>query len=133
MHQTKTLLAAILDVDIYLNADQVFIASVKLLHVDQVFILGGEKLFSFAECRDDSRYFLHFLKRCMAVNKAGKLNDLLGTAVQIQVIEQEIIGMSSLAGQDWFFPVPELKDLLRESRLSDSRGVAFHILANISS
>jgi hypothetical protein len=114
MHPTKTLVAAIVDFNIYLNSDHVFIASVKLLHVNEIFIFGGEKLFSFIECRNDPRYFLHFLERCMAVNQADKLNDILGTAVTIQVFNKEITGMSSLTAQDWFFPVLEF-NVLKEA------------------
>jgi hypothetical protein len=98
MHPTKTLVAAIVDFNIYLNSDHVFIASVKLLHVNEIFIFGGEKLFSFIECRNDPRY----------------LNDILGTAVTIQVFNKEITGMSSLTAQDWFFPVLEF-NVLKEA------------------
>jgi hypothetical protein len=93
--------------------------------------MGGEKLFSFAECRDDPRYFQYFLKRCMAINKAEKLNDLLGAAVQIQVVDQEVVGMISLTGQDWFFPIREFQVLINEANLSKSCAVAFQILPNI--
>ena len=116
MHSTKTLLAAIVDFDIYLNSDHAFIASIKLLHLDQILTLGGEEIFS-GECCNDSRYFLHFLKRCMAVNQVEKIQDLLGLAVKVQVVNEEIIGISSLAAQDWFFPITEFNALKQITKL----------------
>ena len=53
----------------------------------------------------------------MAVNQVEKIQDLLGLAVKVQVVNEEIIGISSLAAQDWFFPITEFNALKQITKL----------------
>jgi hypothetical protein len=111
MYRTRVLLASIEEVNIYKTTNQKLVASVKLAHENELFLFGGEALFSFRECILDSKYVLHFLDRCMVINQAKRFTDLMGVIVKIQVLNLDVIGMGATTGQDWFFPVLEFNVL----------------------
>jgi hypothetical protein len=112
MHDvTKTLIGSIADFNIYTDKNHGFTACVKIIQNEHVFLFGGDELFSSIDCHGDSRFFLHFLDRCMKINKAHTLKDIVGALIRIQVIDSHVLGMSSLVGTDWFFPQLEFEVL----------------------
>ena len=100
----------IIDFEIHLIEGEALSASVELKVNDTYFVFGGPNLFSSIP-NSGVDLVGHFIKRCFQVCSVDKTRDLEGHLVKVAGKDDQIIGLSSLMNDSFFYPAEEFQHL----------------------
>jgi len=110
---STTIIGEVTDFEIYIFDNNLMTASLELKILDDFLEFGGKKLFSSVP-NQGPNLVGHFIMRCFQTIGVDKTRDMEGELVKVKMDGSEIIGISSLRNDDYFYPVPEFEQLFKD-------------------
>jgi hypothetical protein len=100
----------IIDFEIHLIEQDALSASIELKFNDNYLVFGGANLFSSIP-NSGVDLVGHFIKRCFEVCSVDTTRDMEGHLVKVAMQDDQIVGLSSLMNDDFFYPAEEFQNL----------------------
>ena len=104
----------IIDFQIQLVDVDALSAGIELKLHDHYVVFGGQDLFSSIP-NEGIDFVGHFIQRCFQICWVDKTRDLEGHLVKVAFKGDQIIGLSSLMNDDFFYPAVEFPKLSKMS------------------
>lgn len=103
----RTLVVPIANVNIYKSDSYDLLSELTILNDGDVWTFGNKVFKHLSGGTVSQKMAEFFTRRCMQVTNATNIHELIGFQIRIKVIDGQILGISSLDGNEWFFPLVE--------------------------